>query len=382
MKESDKQISKAVDTIKCAIIESQYQAIKGVNCMQLSLYYGIGQYVADNSRKGFWGTGAIERISELLQQQMPGLRGFGAANIKFMRQFYEAWRDFFTSLTTVSEFDGEKTLTTVSEINAYQLLAIKDVKAEGFPADAFLSIGFTHHMIIIRGTESLEERMFYIQQAAVCHWNKNILSSQIKSDAYNHRGALANNFEETLTPMSALNAISIFKDEYFLDYINTEELGVRDMADVDERVLEQGIVHNIKNFIMTFGRGFSFIGNQFRLSVGGEDYYVDLLFYNRELQSLVAIELKTGNFKPQYLGQLKFYLQALDDQVRLPNENPSIGLVLCQEVNKVVAEYAVRDYDKPMGVATYRTAADMPERLRNALPSPEELKQLLAEHIE
>lgn len=376
--EETAKIQQAVAVIKQAILQSQYQAARGVNCVQLSLYYGIGQFVSENTRKGVWGTGAINSISDSLQKQLPGLRGFSPANIKFMRQFYEAWHEKINSLTTVSEIKIHNSLTTISEIHPSQLLTLKKSDKAVFPLEQFLSIGFTHHMIIVRGAEDMEERLYYIEQTAKNHWDKDLLKSQLKSDAYHHREALPNNFEQTLKPVSALKAISLFKDEYFLDFINTEELGIRDGQDIDERLVEKGIVHNIKNFIMTFGTGFSFIGNQYRVTVGGEDYYIDLLFYNRVLRSLVAIELKTGKFKPSYLGQLRFYLQALDDQARLDSENPSIGLVLCQEMNSVVAEYAVRDYDKPMGVATYRTSADMPEHLRRALPAPEDLKKLLS----
>lgn len=364
----------AVHAIKQAILQSQYQAAKGVNRVQLSLYYGIGKYVSENSRHGFWGTGAIENISKQLQRELPGLRGFSSANIKFMRQFYEAWNEDFSSLTAVSEKEDGKSLTTVSEINPFLLLAAGNVN----PIMEFLSIGFTHHMIIIRETQQKEERCFYIQQTALNHWSKETLRNQLKADAFRHQGNMPNNFTQTLPDSrQALKAISTFKDQYLLDFINVEELEVRDEEDIDERVLEQGIVHHIKNFILTFGRGFSFIGNQYRLEVGNESFFVDLLFFNREIQSLVAIELKAGKFKPSYLGQLNFYLQVLDDQVRLPHENPTIGLVLCKEANRTIAEYAVRDYAKPMGVATYRTSDEMPEKLRKALPDIEDLKKLL-----
>ena len=175
----------------------------------------------------------------------------------------------------------------------------------------------------------------------------------------------------------ARRAILAFKNEYMLDFINVEELGARDIEDVDERIVENKIVQNIKNFIMTFGRDFTFVGNQYRVEALGHTHIIDLLFFNRELSSLVAIELKTGPFKTAYLGQLNMYLRVLDDFVRKPNENPSIGIVLCKSADKAYVEYAVRDYDKPMGVATYKTASDMPELLRKALPDVDELKKLL-----
>ncbi len=200
----------------------------------------------------------------------------------------------------------------------------------------------------------------------------------MREDVYHKQGALANNFMEKLpTAELARRAVMTFKDEYLLDFINVEELGARDIEDIDERVVENKIVQNIKNFIMTFGRDFTFVGNQFQVEALGHTHVIDLLFFNRELSALVAVELKTGPFKTAYLGQLNMYLRVLDDFVRKPNENPSIGIVLCKSADKAYAEYAIRDYDKPMGVATYKTASDMPERLRKALPDVEDLKKLL-----
>ena len=174
-----------------------------------------------------------------------------------------------------------------------------------------------------------------------------------------------------------LKALNMFKDEYLLDFINVEEIGERDIEDIDERVVEKEIIHNIKNFIMTFGRDFAFVGNQYHLEAFTEDFFPDLLFFNRELNCLVVIELKTGKFKPSYLGQLMAYLRILDDKVKKLHENPSIGIVLCKSANKEFVEYVIQDYAKPMGVATYRLNSEMPEKLRNALPDVEDLKKLL-----
>jgi predicted nuclease of restriction endonuclease-like (RecB) superfamily len=188
---------------------------------------------------------------------------------------------------------------------------------------------------------------------------------------------MPNNFAQTIPDkMQALKAIIAFKDEYLLDYINVEQLDERE-KDLDERVLEQGIVANIKKFIMTFGHDFSFIGNQYRIEVEGEELFLDLLFFNRELNALVAVELKSGKFRPSYLGQLNTYLSALDQYVRKPHENPSIGIILCKEMNHTFVQFAVRDYTKPMGVATYRTTEEMPENWRKVLPDIDELKKLL-----
>jgi RecB family endonuclease NucS len=171
----------------------------------------------------------------------------------------------------------------------------------------------------------------------------------------------------------------MFKDEYLLDYINVEEIDVDKADDVNERVVEQAIVRNIKKFIMTFGRDFAFIGNQYHLEIFNEELFPDLLFFNRELNCMVVVELKKGGFKPGYIGQLQTYMRVLDDKVRKPHENPTIGILLCKSANKAFVEYVIRDYNSPMGVATYKTAADMDTKLRNSLPDMEEMRKLLIE---
>ena len=180
----------------------------------------------------------------------------------------------------------------------------------------------------------------------------------------------------------ALKAIATFKDEYLLDYINVEELDVRDRQDIDEKMVENTIIHNVKNFILTFGKDFAFVRNQYHLDAFGEDQYIDLLFFNRELNCLVAVELKRGKFKTAYLGQLQGYLSVLDGFERKPHENPTIGIILCKDMNKSFVDYVIQDYAKPMGVATYMTSKDMSDKLRKALPDIEDLKRLLdAEEI-
>lgn len=368
----------AVKLIKEAILRSQYRAASLANREQLSLYYGIGRYVSENSRKGFWGKGAIESICQHLQKELPGLRGFSAANIKFMRQFYETWCNDLKLLTTVSEFKEDKSLTSVSEIDTQLLIPSVNPIKDNFDISSFLGLGFTHHMIIVRKTKSFAERMFYIQQAVANKWNKVVLSARIEDDLFNHQGEIANNFIQKIPDTrQSLKAIGMFKDEYLLDFINVEELGERDNEEIDERVIEQGIIHNIKKFILTFGRDFAFVGNQYKLEVFGIEHFPDLIFFNRELNALVVIELKRGAFKSSYLGQLCTYLRLVDDQMRKPHENPSIGIVLCKSADKKYVEYVIQDYDKPLGVATYKTSDEMPKKLKQALPDIEELKNLL-----
>lgn len=379
----------AVRIIKEAILRSQYDAACAVNEKQLVLYFGIGKYVSLNSRKGFWGKGAIDTISGKLQRELPGLRGFSARNLRYMRAFYEEW----SMLDATQVVDGRHVLTdTTAEIGdrdsnlAVAIAKIPDKpiwhlqvpNCAEFPADEFLRIGFTQHRAIFEEIKDMGARCFYIRCCAEQKYTVEELKASIARDDYHHQGSLPNNFAKTLPVTSqALRAITAFKDEYLLDFINVEELGARDGQDVDERVVENAIVHNVKNFILAFGKDFTFVRNQYHLDAFGEDLYIDLLFFNRELNCLVAVELKTGKFKTSYLGQLQGYLSVLDGFERKPHENPSIGIILCKDMNKSFVDYVIRDYSKPMGVATYKTADDMPEKIRKALPDVEDLRRLL-----
>ena len=362
-------LSKDVQAIKAAILKSQHKVASEANRELLSLYYGIGRYVSEHTRKGVWGTGAIDFISQQLQKELPGLRGFSASAIKRMRTFYEGWEILNRPLAVDDLKDN-------SEIIDTQSLAIRPQAVDELDWDVFLSLSFTHHYEILIKTSSLEERVFYIRKAVEQHWSKDRLIEELKADLYHHQSQMPNNFAQTMpNKVSALKAIEMFKDNYLLDFVNMEELDARTKDDVDERVVEQEIVHKVKDFIMTFGRDFTFVGNQYHLEKFGVEQFPDLLFYNRELAALVCVELKFGEFKPAYLGQLSAYLRILDSEVKKPFENPSIGIVLCKSANKSFVEFLIQGYENPMGVATYKTK----EEIRRLLPSKEQLQQLLCQ---
>ena len=359
----------AVAAIKSAVEKSRYRAAKAGNAELLSLYYGIGKYVSQNTRNGFWGKDAIRTISEKLKKELVGIRGFSESNIKNMRQFYEEWCEWVNRQPAAGdlEIDGE-----------YLLTEIRQPVAGDIDWNEFISIGFSHHMEIIAKAKDIDERVFYIHECATRAWDKYTLRDYIKSGLYQNRENLPNNFDTTISDRKfIINATKAFKDNYLLDFINTENLGESD-EDIDERIIENQIVNNIKDFIIRFGTDFIFIGNQYRIEVAGEEMFIDLLFFNRELNCLVAVELKAGKFKHTYLGQLNTYLTVLDDTVKKAHENPSVGLILCKDMNKTFVDYVIRGYDKPLGVATYRTSKDMPENMRKALPDVEDLKKLLS----
>ena len=369
------ELSNAVQAIKSAILQSQQRALAAINQEQLALYYGIGRFVSMNTRNKNWGKGFIEAVSEQLRKELPGLRGFSAASLRKMRTFYEEWQ--MLSDNSFVETNKLVDIESNSFVGTNELPTVQFKIDANFPITAFMNIGFTHHYAIISKVKDVEQRKFYIQFAADTKAKVEDLEQIINDDLYSHQGELPNNFKKTIPDqLQAYRAITMFKDEYLLDFINTEELFIRD-KDRDERVIEQRIVQNVKEFIMTFGKDFTFVGNQYHLEKFGVEEFPDLLFFNRELAALVCVELKDGPFRTSYLGQLAGYLRILDDEVRKPSENPSIGIILCKSANKKFVEYVIQDYDKPMGVATYKTTADMDERLKRLLPPVEELEKLL-----
>jgi predicted nuclease of restriction endonuclease-like (RecB) superfamily len=396
------ELRQAVADIKAAILQGQYEACKGVNRIQLAVYFGIGKYVSQHSRKGTWGTGALEAISNQLRRELPGLRGYSATSLRNMRKFYENWimldGNSASALAELQNADNQRDIKSASTLAKNSTTAIADISSvatdernaidiyhtiqapvtEHFPIEDFFRVPFTHHIRIIEGTKEIAAQYYYIHRTAEENLSEKEVIRLAKENAYGRREQIPSNFRQTISDAAQMRkAVTMFKDSYMLDYINVEEIGVRDKIDVDERVVEKEIVSKVKNFIMTLGDDFTFMGNQKLLEIYGVEHFPDLLFFNRELNAMVVIELKTGEFKTSYLGQLMGYLTLLDEKVRKRHENPSIGIVLCKSANREYVEFMIRDYSKPMGVATYKTADEMPENLRKALPDMEELKKLI-----
>lgn len=396
------ELRQAVADIKAAILQGQYEACKGVNRIQLAVYFGIGKYVSQHSRKGTWGMSALEVISNQLRRELPGLRGYSATSLRNMRKFYENWimldGNSASALAELQSTDNQRDIKSASTLANNSPTAIADISSvatdernaidiyhtiqapvtEHFPIEDFFRVPFTHHIRIIEGTKEIAAQYYYIHRTAEENLSEKEVIRLAKENAYGRREQIPSNFRQTISDAAQMRkAVTMFKDSYMLDYINVEEIGVRDKIDVDERVVEKEIVSKVKDFIMTLGDDFTFMGNQKLLEIYGVEHFPDLLFFNRELNAMVVIELKTGEFKTSYLGQLMGYLTLLDEKVRKRHENPSIGIVLCKSANREYVEFMIRDYSKPMGVATYKTADEMPENLRKALPDIEELKRLI-----
>jgi predicted nuclease of restriction endonuclease-like (RecB) superfamily len=364
------QYKTAIKELKSMILTSRYRAAALANKELLLLYFSVGEFISIKSRQGGWGTAILSTLSDDLQKELPGLKGFGATNLKRMRLFYEAW----DKKNTIRPLLTDK-LNHSKNPDARQ----RKIKPPIHPLltdeliTAFAAVSFTHHSEILAAVKELNHRLFYIEQAALNFWSVSTLKYQIAAKLHLSQGKLPNNFGKAIADDALREkALQTFKDEYLLDFINIE-----DPEAADEREIENEIVRNVRRFILSIGTDFAFIGNQYRLEVGEEEYFIDLLFYNRRLQSLVAFELKKGKFKPEYMGKMNFYLSALDELVKQPHENPSIGIILCKSKTDKVVEFSFRDFTKAMGVATYKTTKQLPAKYKGILPNANELKKLL-----
>lgn len=376
-----------VKDIKLAILQARAKAARLANAEALKLYFFVGGYISRKTRSAKWGSGAIEALSNQLQVELPGLRGFSASSMIFMRLFYEAWLPCaviqhlasvdFHYLPSNELCEGENRQMPSDEIRS---LSTGELDADDVAA--FFSIGFTHHREIIRFCKDLDERLYYIHACAKATWTVEQLLQHLRADDYHHIGVLPNNFAKTLSPIAqATRAVRSFRDEYLLELINLDNADVVHDQDIDERVLSKALVADVEKTIQALGGDdFCFMGREKRLIVEEEEVFIDLLFYHRSLRAMVAVELKMGKFRAAYLGQLELYLSALDATMRHPDENPSIGLLLCEKMNKGFVEFAVRDKSKPLGIATYRTLRSIPKPYRMLTPVIEGVKRVLSEN--
>jgi predicted nuclease of restriction endonuclease-like (RecB) superfamily len=339
-----------IKQLKTKILSARYHIAKIANSESLKLYFSIGMFLDKEFEKHKWGAKTLDAISTRLQQELPGLRGFSASNMRKMRIFYQEWKtsDLICSSLT-NKLQNERKL------------------------EDFIAISFSHHFEILLKVKEEIYRWYYINKVAQEFWSVRHLKTELKNQSHLRMQNIPNNFDISLKPALSNKAIRAFKDQYLLDFINVEDAD----EEIDEKVLEHEIVQNIKKFLMSLGSDFSFMGNQYRLTVDNDEYFIDLLFFHRGLQSLVAFELKKGKFKPEYVGKMNFYLSALDDSIKQPHENPSIGIILCKEKNNKKVEYSFRDFNKPMGVATFKTTEKLPAKYKDKLPDPETLKKLL-----
>lgn len=320
--------------IKQKIYQSQYEALKAVNTELINLYWEIGKVITQKQELYGWGKSVVENLSEDIRKEFPGVKGYSSSNLWRMKGFYQEYKE------------DEKLAPMVREI------------------------GWSHNVVILEKCKDRFERAFYMKMTKKYGWTKNVLIHQVGGKAYERFLMNQTNFDKTLEKKYRNQAKLAVKDSYSFDFLGMSE-------DYSERDIELGLIKNIRSFLMEMGGDFTYIGNQYRLKVAGEEFFIDLLLYHRQLQSLVAIELKTTKFKPEYAGQMQFYLTALDETVKAAHENPSIGIIICKSKNRTVVEYALKRNDMPIGVANYVISEELPENLQKLLPTSEEIAKNL-----
>jgi predicted nuclease of restriction endonuclease-like (RecB) superfamily len=320
--------------LKTRIYTAQQRAALAINRELVLLYWQIGHDILQRQAEQGWGARVIDRLSHDLQIAFPGMKGFSPRNLKYMRAFAEAWPD--------SEFVQQ----------------------------AAAQLPWFHLCTLLDKLKTPAERDWYLAKAAENNWSRNVLVMQIETRLLERQGNAVTNFEQRLpAPQSDLARESL-KDPYRFDFLGLT-------TEAHEREIETALVHHVTDFLLELGAGFAFVGRQVHLEVGGEDFFIDLLFYHLKLHSYVVVELKAGDFKPEHLGQLGFYLTAVDLDVKSEQDNATIGLLLCKSKNKVVAEYALSDRSQPMGISEYKLLESLPEELQSSLPSIEEIEREL-----
>lgn len=328
---------KFIADIKNRVRKAQYEALKAVNVQLIDLYWEIGKEIAGKQMEG-WGRAIVPTLSKELQMEFPGVGGFSATNLWLMAQFYSEYQQ---------------------DINLQPLVG---------------EISWTKHIIILNRCKNNLEREFYILATRKFGWTKNVLINQIDNQAYQKYLLNQTNFENTLPEKLQKQAFLAVKDEYTFDFLNLSDQH-------SEGELEQTLVSNIRNFLLEMGHLFTFVGNQFRIEVADKEYFVDLLLFHRQLQCLVAIDLKIGEFMPEHKGKMEFYLSVLNDKVKLPHENDSIGIIICKEKNRTIVEYSLRTSQMPIGVSTYTTTNKLPDEFKMLLPNVSEIRKRINDYF-
>jgi predicted nuclease of restriction endonuclease-like (RecB) superfamily len=343
------------------IVQSRYIAARLANREQLLLYFKTGKMLAEEIAAQEWGAKVIEQIAGDLGRQLPGLKGFSARNLKNMRQFFSAYKRSAIGQSLTAQLQ-------IADNHLVEFGQSATAQLDDPELNAFFGISFTHHILLLNKCPGITERLFYMRSASAQCWPVSVLEYQIAAGLYKKQGGLPNNFSDVF-PDRAQSATQVFSDEYLMDFMGLEE-------GADEREVESGIVANIREFILRMGKGFSFIGNQYKLEVDGEEFFIDLLFYNRYLQCLVIFELKREKFRPEDAGKLNFYLNVLDEKMKLPHEHPSIGIILCKEKNNTIVEFSVKTINKAMGAATYKLSKKLPAKMKKVLPDTRDLSKI------
>ncbi len=342
--------SEIIEQLKQKIRQARVQSIITVNTHMLSIYWEIGDTIARQEKEEGWGKKIVETLAKDLKAEFPEMKGFSPRNIRYMRDFALAYPDFVILQALPAKLDAGENLKE-SEVLQAQLAKLT----------------WYHHVTLLDKVKDLRERQFYINHTVQNGWSRDIMVHQIESGLYKRQGQITSNFKHTVAPDQSELVQQLFKDPYKFDFIY---LGQQSK----ERDLEDALINQLKNFLIELGQWFAFMGRQYRVMVGDNEYFYDLLFYHTRLKRYIVIELKIDEFKPEYKGKMEYYLTIADEQLKSATDDPTIGLILCKTKDGLVAEYALRDSSKPIGIAEYNLRESLPENIKGILPSIEELE--------
>lgn len=342
-----------LDQLKAEIKTARLKAVLAANSQLLILYWKIGNAILQQKEAEGWGTKIIERLSADLRKEFPDMKGISPRNLSYMRKFADAYPEFLILQVPLAKLD-----LPANQINEI----VPSIKQE-----ELAQITWYHHITLLDKIKDPTERLYYIHKSIENGWSRDVMVHQIELNHYNRQGNATTNFKATLPQPQSDLAIQAFKDPYIFDFLSLTDKHL-------EKDLEKGLTENITKFLLELGKGFAFVGKQYHIEVSGEDFFLDLLFYHVKLHCYVVIELKTTRFQPEFTGKLNFYLSAVDSQLKSDNDNPTIGILICKEKNKVMAEYALRDIHKPIGVSEYQLTTNLPEDLKSSLPTIEDIE--------
>ncbi|MDR1854900.1 MAG: PDDEXK nuclease domain-containing protein [Azoarcus sp.] len=349
------QYARLLAEIKQRVRRAQTGAMLAVNAGLIRLYWEIGALIDERQKKEGWGSAVIPRLARDLHNELPEEKGFSERNIKRMLAFYREYPHL--------EFVPQAVAQNDSALEVPQPVAL-------FPAEIVLSLPWGHHAELMSKVKEPAIRHWYMRAAIENGWSRSILVMQIETAAHRRLGSSASNFALRLPSPDSDLVQQTLKDPYLFDFLTLE-------AGFHERELETGLIEHLEKFLLELGQGFAFVGRQYRLDVGEQDFYIDLLFYHLKLRCFVVIDLKRGDFRPEYAGKMNFYCSVVDDRLRHEADKPTIGLILCQQPNRVLAEYALRGVDKPIGVSSYELTRALPAELQTSLPSIEQIEREL-----
>ena len=346
-----------LESLKNKFRSSQIKASIKVNTTLLEFYWDLGEQIVEKQQEYKWGSGFLEKLSRDLSAEFPDVKGFSYTNVKNIRQWFVFWQQLVGELKTtksqqlVGESSVDKTKQIVSQI---------------------FMIPWGHNIAIIQKCKNIDEAIYYVQNTLKNGISRSVLVHQIESNLYERNGKALTNFENTLPPIQSDLAKEITKDPYIFDFVTLTQ-------DYQEKELEDALTQNITNFLLELGSGFAFVGRQYKLIVGGDEFKIDLLFYHIKLKCYVVVELKATSFKPEHAGKLSFYTSAIDGELKSSDDNPTIGILICKSKNDTVVEYALRDINKPLGISEYQLTEILPKEYKSSLPSIKEIEAKLDE---